>query len=298
MEPSSIVFMSYFKTTLAMLFYLANLFLNAVVTAVLHDRVTISAPPMYDLMLSRVPSWPLASYVIELFIIILNLSLLIGIFAHRLGYRILQRYCIVAGIVYFIRALVIAVTQFPVINPRFVYTPKTNSNATLNEYFGEIVHRSLCIASTLGFRLFKMQRYFVVFGVSGYMINLILGMLLFPTHCYIVSNLPFCSVLFPTDLLYSRGQRKNCLSKIVETCRLFMFRLGFCRNLSNSGHARTLCGGYSICILLLHTNLLHLSHHLQLEVIAKQQWHFSKILVVATDGLLWNWCTRSIGRNA
>lgn len=118
------------KTLLAFGFYAGNLILNALLLTIVHERVPLEVLPLPDVAFDFLPYSPKVIYFIDAYIILLHLMLLFLLIFHRTGYRICQRFCLISGFVYFVRAISMSVTQLPVSANRFECSHKMSNDIT------------------------------------------------------------------------------------------------------------------------------------------------------------------------
>ena len=172
-----------YYTVLAFLFYLSNIFLNALIMSLAHERVPVDIKPLPDVLFDVLPYWNTSVHLVEYYTICLNLLFFILLVLHQSRLRIALRYFLISGIVYFIRALCIGLTQLPVANNRFMCKPKINSYVSYYEFIKIIIKRSFSFE--IYFNLWDEKRFCEGDTYSGYTANIVIG------------NNRFFVVLFP-----------------------------------------------------------------------------------------------------
>ncbi len=163
------------KTLLAFGFYLGNLLLNVVLLAIVHERTPIDELPLPDVTFDLLPYWPGAIYLVEAYIIVLLLLVFLLSLFHRNGYRIGQRFCLVSGMVYFVRAVSIAVTQLPVSGNRHDCQPKQDNVVSIWLFIETIIWRCLVYLPTLGLRLASRDTFCGDNLFAGYLVTVVLS---------------------------------------------------------------------------------------------------------------------------
>lgn len=166
------------KTLLAFGFYLGNLLLNVLLLAIIHERTPLNDLPIPDVTFDLLPYWPQAIYIVECYVITLLVLVFLLVIFHRNGYRIGQRFCLINGIVYFTRAISIAVTQLPVSSNKADCEPKIENLANIWLFMETIIWRCLVYVPTLGFSLVGGAETTTYCGdnlFSGYMVSIVIG---------------------------------------------------------------------------------------------------------------------------
>lgn len=163
------------KTLLAFGFYIGNLLLNVVLLAIIHERTPLADLPLPDVTFDLLPYWPEAIYLVEVFVITLLVLVFLLVLFHRNGYRIGQRFCLINGIVYFVRAVSIAVTQLPVSGNRYDCEPKQDNVASIWLFIETIIWRCLVYLPTLGLRLISRETFCGDNLFAGYLVTIVIG---------------------------------------------------------------------------------------------------------------------------
>lgn len=132
----------------ALIFVFLNMTLNLTVLAVIHERVPMSEPHLPDILFDFLPDVRRFLDITEYYIIVQMVSIFILLFFHK--YRqvsslddstmfilltfvspppnnrsiIFRRFCIIMGLIYFVRAICMASTQLPLASRNYTCSPQ------------------------------------------------------------------------------------------------------------------------------------------------------------------------------
>ena len=163
------------KTLLAFGFFAGNLTLNAVIITLVHERYTFDSLPLPDVAFDILPYWPNAIDIVESFIAFLHVMLLFVLILHRNGYRIAQRYFLISSIVFFLRAISIAVTNLPVSENRLDCAPKVSIDGSIWQFVRSILKRCMLYAPSFGIRFLSLETLCGHNLYSGHAVNIVIA---------------------------------------------------------------------------------------------------------------------------
>lgn len=163
------------KTVLAFLFFLAVLMLNAMLIVIVHERVPLEINPLPDIVFDLLPYWFEGIKLAENYMTILFVAVMLLCFFHRKGHRIAQRFFIINGIVYFLRAICFSVTQLPPPTNRFDCTPKVSNNLSVANYINVISRRTVINIFTGGMESLTKTHYCGDIIFSGHTTNIVIS---------------------------------------------------------------------------------------------------------------------------
>lgn len=165
----------FFKLFLSFIFYLGNLYLIFLCQVLANERNRLDGRTLPDIGFDFTFYWKYSLFIVDLFIIlILALFLILCLFNDN-GFRIIQRFFLISGIVYFFHALCISINQLPISSKNINCLDKIVSNATRLEFIANVLERSWTHLSTLN--LFLQDKPNLCGGhiSSLHSINIILG---------------------------------------------------------------------------------------------------------------------------
>lgn len=135
------------QNAVAGLFAASNMILNLLVIAIIHERVPPYGP-LPDVSFELLPEYSWGLDVAEYIISIQAFIVFTLLFLHRYRVILFRRLCSIMGIIYFLRAVCMAVTQVPLIKndycaPKMTPEQRTYWSYYLSEIFKRVFHMTL-----------------------------------------------------------------------------------------------------------------------------------------------------------
>ena len=131
--------------------------------------------PLPDISFDILPYWPQGIYLVEGYMTTLMVMVILLFIFHRNGYRIAQRYCVISGVVYLLRAVCMSVTSISMSDHREWCAIKMTSNSTTFDFITTIVQRSIIYIPTLGSQSMMKEFFCGDYIYSGHTINIVMG---------------------------------------------------------------------------------------------------------------------------
>lgn len=156
------------KLFISWLFLFLSTYSNDLVLSWIHDRLP-ETHPLPDLFFSIFPHWPGALAISEYLIITSTVTMFTTCFLHKYRWILLRRVFTVTGLLYFLRAFCMLVTQVPVADTTYYCSPKNN-----NTGFGIVFVRSIQLMSGGGLQINGKHTYCGDYIYSGHTLVLVL----------------------------------------------------------------------------------------------------------------------------
>ncbi|XP_073977601.1 phosphatidylcholine:ceramide cholinephosphotransferase 2-like isoform X3 [Rhodnius prolixus] len=165
------------KTFIAFIILTVNFILTTASLALVHERVPDKDkyPPLPDIILDNIPTYPSALDVSEIIIMISTNVTFLVIVLHKHRFIVFRRVFLMVSVLYFMRSITMYVTVLPVSSTTYYCSPKANSTS-----FVIVAKRVFQLMSGFGLSINGKHTYCGDFIYSGHTVVLVM--------CYLIIN--------------------------------------------------------------------------------------------------------------